>query len=78
MSKTYILISIIVLAILAIFVFYMRKSNKPKPLTNLTKLAFLLIFLGIIFGDSRYIGYSLMGAGVLIAVIDIIKKFKKK
>ena len=29
-----------------------------------------MVVLGIIFGDSRWISYSLIGVGVLLAVID--------
>jgi len=38
-----------------------------------------LVVLGIIFGVSdRLIGYSFIGAGVLLSVIDIIKNLKNK
>jgi hypothetical protein len=40
--------------------------------------AFLLIISGIVFGDNRLIGYSLLGAGVLLAIIDIIMNRKDK
>ena len=53
-------------------------KQKQKTLTPLAGLAFAFIILGIIFGDSRLIWYSLMGIGVLLAVIDIVKKLKKK
>ena len=41
-------------------------------------LGMSLVVLGIIFGDDRLIGYSFIGAGVLLSVIDIIKNLKKK
>jgi len=31
------------------------------------------VVLGIIFGDSRVIGYSLIGVGVLLSVIEAIR-----
>jgi len=80
-SQIYILISIIILLIIAIimlFVVKTKKNKKQKPLTPLAGLAFAFILAGIFFGDSRLVGYSLMGIGVLLAVIDIIIKQKKK
>ena len=74
-SQIFILISIIVLAIIAMVVILRRK--KQKPLSKLAALAFSFVIAGIVFGDDRLIGYSLMGAGVILAVIDIVKKSKK-
>ncbi|MFA5019694.1 MAG: hypothetical protein WC533_01205 [Candidatus Pacearchaeota archaeon] len=76
-SQIYILISIVVLLIIAILVFFVRKNKKQKPLTLLAGLAFGFIIAGIVFGESRLVSYSLIGIGVLIALIDIIKKSKK-
>jgi amino acid transporter len=75
-SQIYILISIIVLLIIAILIFFIKKNKKQKPLTPLAGLAFGFVIAGIIFGESRLIGYSLMGIGVLLAVIDAIKRWK--
>jgi len=74
-SQIYIAISIVVLAIIALLVFFVNK--KYKKLTPLAGLAFGFILAGIIFGDDRLIGYSLIGIGVVFAVIDIIKKIRK-
>ncbi|MFA6022699.1 MAG: hypothetical protein WC781_01275 [Candidatus Pacearchaeota archaeon] len=77
-SQIYILILIIVLLIIAILVFFVRKNKKQKPLTPLAGLAFGFIIAGIVFGQSRLVCYSLMGIGVLLAIIDVIIKLKKK
>lgn len=75
-SQIYILIAVITLAIIAIVVI-LRRKKEQKPLSKLAALAFSLITAGIIFGDDQLIGYSLMGAGVILAIIDIVKKSKK-
>ncbi len=75
-SQIYILISVIVLVIIMIVLILTRKKMQ-KPLSKLATLAFLLIIAGIIFGENRLIGYSLMGVGVILAIIDIVKKLKK-
>ena len=79
MSGIYIIISIVVLAIIAILAIYTGISKRPKRLSKLAMLAMLFIIFAIIFGDQgRFISYSLMGIGVLFAVIDIIKNLKSK
>jgi len=54
----------------------MGKSRKDRKFTPLAGLAFAFILAGIIFSDDRLIGYSLIGVGVILAVIDIFKKLK--
>jgi len=74
-SQTYIIISIIVLLAIAIAAIVISRQQKTK-LSRLAALAFIFVICGIIFGDSRLIGYSLMGVGVIIAIIDIVQKSK--
>lgn len=76
-SQIYILISIIVLAVIAIIVI-LRKKKERKPLSKLVIFAFLFIIAGIVFGDDGLIGYSLIGVGVILAIIDIIKQLRNK
>ncbi len=78
MSQIYIALSIAVLAAIALLVFLRGKSRKENRLTPLAGLAFGFVLAGIIFGDDRLIGYSLLGIGVVLAVIDIFKKLKSK
>jgi len=73
-SQIYILISIFILLIIGLIIFFIRKDRKQKPLTPLAGLAFGFIIAGIVFGESRLVGYSLMGIGVLLAVTDIVIK----
>lgn len=72
-SLNYILISIIALILIMVALIITRKKMH-KPLSELAALAFLFVIAGIIFGDRRLIGYSLMGIGVVLAVIDIVRK----
>ena len=80
-SQIYIATSIVVLAIVALLIFLERKSKKEKKLTPLAGLAFVFIFFGIISiatVQGRLISYSFMGVGVILSIIDIIKKLKSK
>ena len=44
---------------------------------ELITLAFTLVILGIIFAHDRLIGYSLIGAGVLLSIVSAIKSRRK-
>jgi hypothetical protein len=75
-SPAYIAVLLIALAIVALLVFVVRRNVKETKLTPLAGLAFGLVLAGIFFGEERSLGYGLLGVGVLLAVIDIIKKWR--
>lgn len=75
--QIYILISIVVLAAIMVVLILTRKKMQ-KPLSVLAAFAFSFVIMGVIFGDDRLMSYSLMGIGVVLAVIDIVKKTKKE
>jgi hypothetical protein len=77
-SQIWIVISIAVLAVIALLLFFVGKNRKENRLTPVAGLAFGFVLAGIIFGDDRVIGYSLMGVGVLLAVIDMVRRAKSK
>jgi len=77
-SQIYIVISVAALAIIATLLYIVNKNKQSKILTPLAGLAFGFVLAGIVFGDDRLVGYSLMGVGVILAIIDIVIKWKKK
>jgi hypothetical protein len=77
-SQIYIAVSIVVLAVVAFSIFVVRKNGKENRLTRLASLAFGFVLAGILFGEDRFIGYGLMGVGVLLAVVDIFNRSKRK
>ena len=77
-SQIWIAVSVVVLAAIALLVFFLGKNRKEKRLTVLASLAFGFVLAGIVFGnDNRLIGYGLMGIGVLLAVLDIFRNRNK-
>tara|TARA_Y100000310_G_scaffold221959_1_gene223572 strand:- start:3332 stop:3571 length:240 start_codon:yes stop_codon:yes gene_type:complete len=76
-SQIYILISIVVILVIAVVLFFVRRDKIKRKLTPLAGLAFGFILAGILFGDNRLVGYSLMGVGVLIAIVDMIRRLGK-
>lgn len=77
-SQIYIVVTIVILAVIALLVIFVRKDRKANRLTPLAGFAFAFILAGILFGDDRLIGYGLLGVGVLLAVIDMFKKSKSR
>ena len=73
-GQIYIVILVLVLAIIAILVFVVNKNKQEQKFTPLAGLGFGFILAGLFFGDKRLIGYSLIGIGVILAIVDMIKK----
>jgi len=73
-------IAIAISAMVVIVVLLLISRRKGKQLLNPSNLLILgmsLVGLGIIFGDDRIIGYSFIGVGVLLSVIDAIRNRKQ-
>jgi len=77
MRQVYIIIVIAVLAVIASLIFFMKGKKSESKLFPLAGLSFAFILAGIIFGENRLVGYGLMGVGIAIALVDMIKKLKK-
>ena len=76
----WVIIIIIALLVAASIFFLIKRIRKKRPVrfNPIVGIAFALVLAGILFGDERIVGYSLIGIGVLLALIDIIKKAMKK
>jgi hypothetical protein len=72
----YIALSLVVLAAVAVLIFFVGKRRNANRLTSLAGLAFGFIVAGILFGENRFIGYGLMGVGVILAIADIVNRSK--
>ena len=77
-SQIFVLIAVIVFAVIAVLSILIRKKA-PERLSPLTTIALVLVIAGIVFGNmgGRVVGYPFMGAGVILAIIDMILKLKK-
>ena len=78
MEPVWIAISIIALVVIVVLLLISRRKGKQllNP-SNLLILGMSFVVLGIIFGDERLIGYSFIGVGVLLSVIDAIRNRKQ-
>lgn len=77
-SQTWIIVSIVILAIVAVLIFFISKDREENRLSPLASLAFAFVLAGLIFGNDRLIGYGLLGVGLVLAVIDMLSRSKSK
>ena len=63
-------VGISIAAFIAILVLLVLNRRKIHRISTITMLGMTMVVLGIIFGDSRWLGYTLIGVGVLLAIID--------
>lgn len=73
-SSVFIAVSVVVLVVIALLMFLLGKRGKANRLTPLASLAFGFVLAGIVFGENRFVGYSLFGIGVIVAIIDILSR----
>jgi uncharacterized membrane protein len=76
-SQIWVAMSIVALALVAGLVFFVGKRRAENRLTPWASLAFGFIIAGLVFGENRMIAYSLMGAGVILAVVDLAIRSRK-
>lgn len=78
-----------IIALVAVLLFWkMHKERKSgfsthdertsKRIQGLMTLGNTLVILGIVFGEDRLIGYSFIGAGILLSAITVIKSRRKE
>jgi hypothetical protein len=67
---------VVLVIIFLALVFIGNKKSKTKRLSRMASDAFGFILAGIIFGENRLIGYSLIVIGLILSVVDIYKKSK--
>lgn len=79
MNAISIYIAILIIAGLAIMldlVFVYNRQN--KRISRLAAISFAFVIAGIFLGGQKLIGYSLLGVGVILAIIDIVRKADTK
>lgn len=72
MEPVWIAISVVALVVIVALLLIARGRQYQQP-SNLAIVGISLVVLGIIFGDTRVLGYSLIGVGVLLSVMEAIR-----
>ncbi len=73
----WIVISISALIVIVLLMLAGRRKQYRAP-SNIAILGLGLVVLGIIFGDSRPVGYSFIGVGVLLSIVDALRHRNKQ
>jgi hypothetical protein len=74
--SAYIVLAILGLIVIAVvFVLLIRRS--PTRLSLLTSAALACVVAGIAFGETRWVGYTFIGLGVALAVVEAITSSRK-
>ncbi len=74
-QQTYIAAAIAVAGVVVVLAaLFVAKGRKRKAPTALTGVALAFTVAGIAFGENRLVGYGLLGIGVLLAVVDLVRK----
>ena len=79
MENIYKIIVFVVIVLLFIFFLIFRKKfPRNKRFTNIELLGLMLVIVSMFFSDAnRYLGYGIMGAGIIIAVYAAIRESKR-
>ncbi len=80
MENIYKIIVFAVIILLLIFFFVFRKKYpRNKRFTNYELLGIMLVIVSMFFSDAnRYLGYGIMGAGIIIAVYAAVRENRRK
>jgi hypothetical protein len=78
MQTAYIGIAIVSIAIIfgIIFLRAKQKPSESRRPSTLALIGMLLVVFAIVAGENRWLGYSFIGLGVLLAVVDLIRNPK--
>jgi len=72
----YVAIAVGALLIVALLVFRAARRPGRGRLSPLAGLAFALVASAVVFGEQRSIGYGLIAGGVVLAVLDLVRRMR--
>lgn len=68
--------------LILIFIFslsFKKKVKNPQKFSNLSVLGIAFVVISMFFSEgNRYIGYTMMGAGILVTLIAAIRAQKEQ
>lgn len=77
-SQMYTVIAILCMIGVSAAIFLTRRRSEPQALSTLASVGFGFVLAGIIFGEDRFLGYTLMGIGIVLALLDMFQQRKGK
>ncbi|MGB8022523.1 MAG: hypothetical protein WCF04_14930 [Candidatus Nanopelagicales bacterium] len=76
-SAVYVAIAVGVLAVLAILFLVVWRGGGERRLTPLAAFALTCVVCGIVFGEERVVGYAFFLVGILLAIVDAVRRPRK-
>ena len=73
-SLGFILFAIVVLYIIAVVILRFSKVKNVQKISPIGGLAFAFVLAGLLLGQNRLVAYTLLGIGVVLAIVDIIRR----
>jgi hypothetical protein len=73
-EAAYVAIAVGVLAILAVLLLVVGRGGGTRRLTPLAGLSLACVVCGIVFGEERVVGYAFFAVGILLAVVDALRR----
>jgi hypothetical protein len=71
-------LSLVLLLVIAVLLLMVARRGRWERLSPLAGLAFAFVIAGIVFGDDRLIGYSLIAIGLALAIADIVRRTRQR
>lgn len=75
-GTAYLTLVILALIVIAIVVVFFR-GRRPARLSPVSAIALAFVVAAIIFGETRWLGYTLIGIGVALAIAEAIISSRK-
>jgi uncharacterized membrane protein len=78
MEATFILMAVFIGVFALLTAISYIKKNRETRITPAAVAAIALIGIGVYLGDIKMIGYSMIGAGMLLFIFELIREYRKK
>jgi hypothetical protein len=78
-TEGFVLVAITAIGIVVVILVAMgRAGHRRRRITPMGGVAFACVVAGLVLGDDGRIGYALLGAGVLLSVLDAVLRLRDR
>jgi len=76
-GAAYVAIAVGVLAVLAVLFLVVGRGEGARRLTPLAGLSLACVVCGIVFGQERVVAYAFFLVGILLAIVDAVRRTRE-
>jgi hypothetical protein len=73
-TAAFVAIAVVALGVLALLAILPWHRGGEQRLSPLAGLALGCVVTGIVFGENRVVGYGLFAAGIILAIVDSVRR----